>query len=70
MGIFFLRKLLRIENKTKPGIFDEKRGTAALLIKNSGFCFVRDPKLCPLGEDGYDQTIPFEALKRYGENHH
>jgi len=28
----------------KPGIFDEKRGTAALLIKNSGFYFVRNPK--------------------------
>ena len=27
----------------KPGIFDEKRGNAALLIKNSGFHFVRDP---------------------------
>jgi len=36
--------LLRIENKIKPGIFDEKRGSAALLIKNSGFYFVRDPK--------------------------
>jgi len=35
---------LRIENKIKPGIFDEKRGIAALLIKNSGFYFVRDPK--------------------------
>jgi len=34
--------LLRIENKIKPGIFDEKRGIAALLIKNSGFYFVRD----------------------------
>jgi len=37
-------KWLRIENKIKPGIFDEKRGIAALLIKNSGFYFVRDPK--------------------------
>jgi len=35
---------LRIENKIKPGIFDEKRDNAALLIKNSGFYFVRDPK--------------------------
>jgi len=35
--------MLRIENKIKPGIFDEKRGIAALLIKNSGFYFVRDP---------------------------
>jgi len=39
---------LRIENKIKPGIFDEKRGNAALLIKNSGFYFVRDSKLHPL----------------------
>jgi len=31
------------ENKIKPGIFDEKRGSAALLIKNSGFYFVCDP---------------------------
>jgi|GEM_PF-1499965 len=35
---------LRIKNKIKPRIFDEKRGSAALLIKNSGFCFVRDSK--------------------------
>jgi|GEM_PF-1105091 len=28
---------------TKPGIFDEKRGTAALLIKNSRFCFIFNP---------------------------
>gem|GEM_PF-4251027 len=34
---------LRITYKTKPGIFDEKRGTAALLIKNSGFCFIFNP---------------------------
>jgi len=27
----------------KPGIFDEKRGNAALLIKNSGFYFTFDP---------------------------
>jgi|GEM_PF-1222826 len=40
---FFIR-LLRIENKIKPEIFDEKRGNAALLIKNFGFYFVRDPK--------------------------
>jgi len=26
----------------KPRIFDEKRGIAALLIKNPGFYFVRD----------------------------
>jgi len=31
---------LGITYKTKPGIFDEKRGSAALLIKNSGFCFI------------------------------
>jgi len=28
----------------KPGIFDEKRGIAALLIKNSGFHFVVIPR--------------------------
>ena len=39
-----LHPVLRIENKIKPGIFDEKGGIAALLIKNSGFYFVRDPK--------------------------
>jgi len=32
--------------KIKPEIFDEKRGNAALLIKNFGFYFVRDPKSC------------------------
>gem|GEM_PF-1417838 len=35
---------LRIENKIKPRIFDEKRGIAALLIENSGFYFIREPK--------------------------
>jgi len=35
--------MLRSENKIKPGMFDEKRGIAALLIKHSGFYFVRDP---------------------------
>jgi len=35
---------LRITYEIEPGIFDEKRGIAALLIKNSGFYFVRDPK--------------------------
>jgi len=35
---------LRIANKIKPGMFDEKRGIAALLIKHSGFYFVRNPK--------------------------
>jgi len=37
-------KVVGIENEIKPGIFDEKRGIAALLIKNSGFYFVRDPR--------------------------
>ena len=31
---------LRITYEIKPGIFDEKRGNAALLIKNSGFYFI------------------------------
>jgi len=35
---------LSIENKIKTGIFDEKRGIAALLIKNSRFYFVRNPE--------------------------
>jgi len=35
--------LLGIENEISPRIFDEKRGNAALLIKNSGAYFVRDP---------------------------
>jgi len=43
MGIFLLRNLLRITYEIKPGIFDEKRGIAALLIKNSGFYFIFDP---------------------------
>jgi len=34
---------LGIENKIKPGIFDEKRGIAPLLIKNSGFYFIFNP---------------------------
>jgi len=34
----------RIENEIKPGIFEEKRGIAALLFKNSRFYFVRAPK--------------------------
>jgi len=41
MGIFFLRNLLRITYEIKPEIFDEKRGNAALLIKNSGFSILR-----------------------------
>jgi len=36
--------LLRITYEIKPGIFDEKRGNAALLIENSGFYFIFDPK--------------------------
>ena len=39
-----LRDPLRITYEIKPGIFDEKRGIAALLIKNSGFYFIFDPK--------------------------
>gem|GEM_PF-1899237 len=35
--------LLWITYEIKPGIFDEKRGNAALLIKNSGFYFIFDP---------------------------
>jgi len=35
--------LLRITYEIKPGIFDEKRGNAALLIKNSGFYFIFNP---------------------------
>jgi len=31
---------LRITYEIKPGIFDEKRGNAALLIKNSRFYFI------------------------------
>jgi len=38
-GMFFSRKRLRITYEIKPGISDEKRGNAALLIKNSGFYF-------------------------------
>jgi|GEM_PF-1940534 len=38
------QRQLRIENKIKPRIFDEKRGNAALLIKNSGFYLIRDPE--------------------------
>jgi len=35
---------LKITYEIKPRIFDEKRGNAALLIKNSGFYFIFDPK--------------------------
>jgi len=34
---------LGITYEIKPGIFDEKRGNAALLIKNSGFYFIFNP---------------------------
>jgi len=37
-------KKVRITYEIKPGIFDEKRGNAALLIKNSGFYFIFNPK--------------------------
>jgi len=40
MGIFLLRNLLRITYEIKPGIFDEKCGSATLLIKNFGFYFM------------------------------
>jgi|GEM_PF-806507 len=43
IGIFFLKNLLRIKYEIKPGIFEEKRGIAALLFKNSGFYFIFDP---------------------------
>ena len=36
-------RALRITYEIKPGIFDEKRGNAALLIKNSGFYFIFNP---------------------------
>jgi len=34
--------MIRLASKIKPGMFDEKRGNAALLIKHSGFYFVRE----------------------------
>jgi len=41
---FVMERLqLRITYELKPGIFDEKRGTAALLIKNSRFYFIFNP---------------------------
>gem|GEM_PF-2778792 len=43
-GVPPLHPVLRIENKIEPRIFDEKRDIAALLIKNSGFYFVRGSK--------------------------
>jgi len=36
---------IRITYETKPGIFDEKRGNAALLIKKSGFYFIFNPSV-------------------------
>jgi len=44
VGIFFSGDRLRITDEIKPGIFDEKRGIAALLIKNSGFYFIFNPE--------------------------
>jgi len=35
--------VLRITYEIKPRIFDEKRGNATLLIKNSGFYFIFNP---------------------------
>ena len=42
--IYLLTPYPRITYEIKPGIFDEKRGMAALLIKNSGFYFIFNPK--------------------------
>jgi len=42
----------RIENEIKPGIFEEKRGIAALLFKNSRFYFVRAPMGCKWLDSG------------------
>jgi len=44
LGILLIRRSLRSTYEIKPGIFDEKRGNAALLIKNSGFYFIFSPK--------------------------
>jgi len=38
-----LVRFLRIPYEIKPEIFDEKRGIAALLIKNFGFYFLASP---------------------------
>jgi len=38
-----MKLMVRITYEIKPGIFDEKRGNAALLIKNSGFYFIFIP---------------------------
>jgi len=37
-------RIVGITYEIKPGIFDEKRGIAALLIKNSGFYFIFNPR--------------------------
>ena len=42
-GIFFSGDRLKVTYEIKPGIFEEKRGNAALLFKNSGFYFIFDP---------------------------
>jgi len=34
----------RLTHEIKPGIVDEQRGSAALLINNSGFYFIFNPK--------------------------
>jgi len=43
IGILLIRRSLRSTYEIKPGIIDEKRGTAALLINNSGFYFTFNP---------------------------
>jgi len=43
--------VLRITYEIKPGIFDEKHGIAALLIKNSGFYFIFNPNQDDYGYD-------------------
>jgi|GEM_PF-1392321 len=44
MDFLLVAAFLRSTYEIKPGIFDEKRGIAALLIKNSGFYFIFNPK--------------------------
>jgi len=39
--------VLRSTYEIKPGIFDEKRGNAPLLIKNSGFYLIFNPQSAP-----------------------
>ena len=52
MKITFSQPKLRDlqENKIRPKILDEKRNNAALLIKNFGSYFIRDPKPLRQGE--------------------